>query len=557
MSSTPGYDGTRLERSASHAQRHSSPPAPPALQVGTLLYSFLLLLSLLPIARLHSSLLFNQKYAEEVAARSQQRTLLNSLTAAFGLAALYHGVVKAGKWLVAVARRLAVRCCFGFVYTAVEAPTDDGGAAKAAVVAATEAPPNDHVMLAHDDLTAPGPPPPTAPEPPAVRLRGRAAISLAAAARMALMVRGSDDLRPSTAPRPSAIPEDGDYEGGPGGGSLTPSPTETPPDEAPSLSSPVRVRERSGGSKWARGARYALAQRFSEPQSVLRPVGELTRPQRHALLLGALRPLATVLAKRFGFQTTHAVPGAAGEAIPSNLANQLEHVAALLANRMDAEPQRSFEHSLQAAAESLHDKVLANYIGWVAHVGLPSVVREPRRGDSDLITLASTDVSIWGFLSAEEGAVWLLNARLNRILLYFLIWGEAANLRHAPECLCFLFYCAASSLLLPDTSKAETVVTHVPSPHLYAWVAGGNEAILKASGKLGRHQEYHPEADAAVPALELPDAPPEHFLNSVVTPLYRYLHFHVLTRAGDHIATRVMCDGTRLGQRAPGPHSFP
>ena len=166
------------------------------LQVGTLLYSFLLLLSLLPIARLHSSLLFNQKYAEEVAARSQQRTLLNSLTAAFGLAALYHGVVKAGKWLVAVARRLAVRCCFGFVYTAVEAPTDDGCAAKAAVVAATEAPPNDHVMLAHDDLTAPGPPPPPAPEPPAVRLRGRAAISLAAAARMALMVRGSDDLRP-------------------------------------------------------------------------------------------------------------------------------------------------------------------------------------------------------------------------------------------------------------------------------------------------------------------------------------------------------------------------
>ena len=302
----------------------------------------------------------------------------------------------------------------------------------------------------------------------------------------------------------------------------------------------MRVRERSGGSKWARGARYALAQRFSEPQSVLRPVGELTRPQRHALLLGALRPLATVLAKRFGFQTTHAVPGAAGEAIPSNLANQLEHVAALLANRMDAEPQRSFEHSLQAAAESLHNKVLANYIGWVAHVGLPSVVREPRRGDSDLITLASTDVSIWGFLSAEEGAVWLLNARLNRILLYFLIWGEAANLRHAPECLCFLFYCAASSLLLPDTSSGDGRDPR-PEPPPVAWVAGGNEATLKASASLtapgvssgGRRRRPRARAaGCAAGALSEVGGDAAH----------RYLHFHVLTSAGDHIATRVMYD---------------
>ena len=75
--------------------------------VGTLLYMTLLLISLLPIANLHSSLLFNQKYADEVAARSQQRSLLNSLTAAFGLAALYHGVVGAIKATRDFARRLA------------------------------------------------------------------------------------------------------------------------------------------------------------------------------------------------------------------------------------------------------------------------------------------------------------------------------------------------------------------------------------------------------------------------------------------------------------------
>ena len=26
------------------------------------------------------------------------------------------------------------------------------------------------------------------------------------------------------------------------------------------------------------------------------------------------------------------------------------------------------------------------------------------------------------------------------ISLYLLIWGEAANLRHVPECICFLFH---------------------------------------------------------------------------------------------------------------------
>ena len=31
-------------------------------------------------------------------------------------------------------------------------------------------------------------------------------------------------------------------------------------------------------------------------------------------------------------------------------------------------------------------------------------------------------------------------AQVCDIALYLLIWGEAANLRHCPECLCFLFH---------------------------------------------------------------------------------------------------------------------
>ena len=45
----------------------------------------------------------------------------------------------------------------------------------------------------------------------------------------------------------------------------------------------------------------------------------------------------------------------------------------------------------------------------------------------------------------------MCNAQLQRLLLFFLLHGEAANLRHLPECLCFLFYGMSHCLLLEDT----------------------------------------------------------------------------------------------------------
>ena len=64
--------------------------------MGTLLYSFLLLLSLLPIARLHSSLLFNQKYAEEVALGvAEARLKVPDLPAAVELCCTMHSLYAA------------------------------------------------------------------------------------------------------------------------------------------------------------------------------------------------------------------------------------------------------------------------------------------------------------------------------------------------------------------------------------------------------------------------------------------------------------------------------
>ena len=127
-----------------------------------------------------------------------------------------------------------------------------------------------------------------------------------------------------------------------------------------------------------------------------------------------------------------------------------------------------------------------------------------------------------------------LSARLHRALLFLLIWGEAANVRwdssrtgrlahsptrrialllplqvrHAPECICFLFYCAANAVLLPRPNagqwKGGILLAFVPTE---ASMAGG------ASGArlpLGRND----------------------FLTAIIRPLYHFLALHVRDLAG-------------------------
>jgi callose synthase len=61
----------------------------------------------------------------------------------------------------------------------------------------------------------------------------------------------------------------------------------------------------------------------------------------------------------------------------------------------------------------VHDKLLANYLAWTRQLGVDSQCARP----SDPPASRATDV-----------------------VLLLLVWGEAANLRHAPECLCFIWH---------------------------------------------------------------------------------------------------------------------
>ena len=87
------------------------------------------------------------------------------------------------------------------------------------------------------------------------------------------------------------------------------------------------------------------------------------------------------------------------------------------------------------AVYELHTSIFHGYErGWCAHVGLPPRPREAAR------KLAAAR---WW----DTGAV---HGMLLELCLYFLLYSEAANLRHTPELLWFLFWAAAHS----DTARA-------------------------------------------------------------------------------------------------------
>ena len=115
--------------------------------------------------------------------------------------------------------------------------------------------------------------------------------------------------------------------------------------------------------------------------------------------------------------------------------------------------------------------------------------------------------------SDHPRAVWYIwYITLTRCMLFLLLWGEAANLRHAPECLCYIFYCASNALLL----------TH---PHYSAAGRHGNHG--------GPRGEY-PTADSPGHVAHVPErfqaARQDEFLQCVVRPLYNFLKQEALVR---------------------------
>jgi callose synthase len=99
-----------------------------------------------------------------------------------------------------------------------------------------------------------------------------------------------------------------------------------------------------------------------------------------------------------------------------NVSNQREQIIHLLANEQSRlhTPEESEPILDEAAVQKVFLKSLDNYIKWCNYLCIQPV---------------------WSNLEAVSK-----EKKLLFVSLYFLIWGEAANIRFLPECLCYIFH---------------------------------------------------------------------------------------------------------------------
>ncbi|XP_021727691.1 callose synthase 12-like [Chenopodium quinoa] len=164
-------------------------------------------------------------------------------------------------------------------------------------------------------------------------------------------------------------------------------------------------------------------------QSALRTTGDLRKPpyiqwDQHYDLLDWLGFF-------FGFQS-------------DNIRNQREHLVLHLANaQMRLQPPPDNIDCLDhAVLRRFRRKILKNYTLWCGYLGRRSSIWivENRRRDDDL------------------------RRELLYVALYLLVWGESANLRFVPECLCYIFHHMALELnkILEDYIDENTGRPYIP-----------------------------------------------------------------------------------------------
>ena len=130
----------------------------------------------------------------------------------------------------------------------------------------------------------------------------------------------------------------------------------------------------------------------------------------------------------------------------SNVRNQYEHLSFLIQNARDRYGVNAYSY--------LHARMFSNYRRWVAHTNAQRWCFQKR------IRHHFTDTRYGDRNKVQDLVLWLL------------IWGEAANCRHMPEFLCFVFFRMSqqrakvieSGRLPFDHSRDEWYRRHVIEP---------------------------------------------------------------------------------------------
>nr|POF00299.1 callose synthase 2 [Quercus suber] len=170
--------------------------------------------------------------------------------------------------------------------------------------------------------------------------------------------------------------------------------------------------------------------------SALRNTSGLPWPMGHQMQVN--KDILDWLQIQFGFQK-------------DNVANQREHLIMLLANvQIRQFPKPDQQPKLDdCALTEVMKKLLKNYRKWCKYLDRKSSLREPA-------------------LQQE-----VQQRKLLYMGLYLLIWGEAANLRFMPECLCYIYHHMALELC---GILAGSPMTDEPVKPVYG---GDDEAFLK------------------------------------------------------------------------------
>ncbi|PIA26958.1 hypothetical protein AQUCO_08400016v1 [Aquilegia coerulea] len=165
--------------------------------------------------------------------------------------------------------------------------------------------------------------------------------------------------------------------------------------------------------------------------AALRTVGDLRKPPYVVWRDGM--DLLDWLGISFGFQL-------------DNVKNQREHLVLHLANaQMRIQPPPENIDLLDSTVlRRFRRKLLSNYTSWCSYLGRKSNVWIQDRRDPSV---------------ADH------RRELLYISLYLLIWGESANLRFVPECLCYIFHHMAMELnrILEDYIDENTGRPVIPS----------------------------------------------------------------------------------------------
>lgn len=162
--------------------------------------------------------------------------------------------------------------------------------------------------------------------------------------------------------------------------------------------------------------------------------GGMKRTPEEVALIRMLALMYDELTNVFGFQNQSAY-------------NQVEHLVLLLGNQKRYS-EAAYKRLVQPAggvaarlaeaelspADILHQRLFQNYTKWARHHKVePQFNTHPGAGDARRAMAGAAPLQAWYETPAAK-------QKLHDCLLWLLIWGEAANLRHMPECVAWLYH---------------------------------------------------------------------------------------------------------------------